>query len=47
VQFQKETGINPLKQRKRFELIPHIKYYLIFDERVDRADLTKLKGPQP
>ncbi len=36
-----------MKQRKRFELIPHIKYCLIFDERVDKAELTKLKGPQP
>jgi hypothetical protein len=35
-----------VKQRKRFELIPHIKYCLIFDERVDKAELTKLIGPQ-
>lgn len=36
-----------MKQRKKFELIPSIKYTLIFDERVDKEELDKLeKGPQ-
>jgi len=35
-----------MKQRKRCELIPHIKYYLVFDERVDKTELNSLIPPK-
>lgn len=33
-----------VKQRKRIEMIPQIKYTLIFDERVDRKELEAIFG---